>query len=57
MSSATHAGPSGGVGDAASTGIAGISPPKTVKELNVAKPTCALDPTATAAVPTMTLGV
>ena len=57
ISRATHTGPSGGVGTAASTGSAGISPPKTVKELNVANPTCALDPTATAAVPTITLGV
>ena len=38
MSSATHAGPSGGLGAAASTGSAGMSPPKTVNELNVAKP-------------------
>ena len=51
ISSATHTGPSGGVGTAASTGSAGMSPPKTVNELNVAKPTWALDPTATAAVP------
>ncbi len=56
MSSATHTGPSGGRGTAASTGRAGMSPPNTVNELNVAKPMCALDPTATAAVPTMTLG-
>src|SRR3954469_11323745 len=56
MSSATQTGPSGGEGTAASTGTAGTSPPRTVKELNVASPMCALDPTATAAVPTMTLG-
>ena len=56
MSRATHTGPSGGVGTAASTGRAGMSPPNTVKELNVANPTWALDPTATAAVPAMTLG-
>ena len=56
ISSATQIGPSGGVGTAASTGSAGMSPPNTVKELNVANPTCALEPTATADVPTMTLG-
>ena len=56
MSSATQAGPSGGLGAAASTGSAGMSPPNTVNELNVAKPRWALDPTAIAAVPTMTLG-
>src|SRR5436305_14912488 len=56
MSNATQTGPRGGVGAAASTGSAGMSPPNTVKELNVAKPRWALDPTATAAVPTMTLG-
>ena len=56
ISSATQTGPSGGVGTAASTGSAGMSPPNTVNELNVASPTCALDPTATAAVPTMTFG-
>ena len=33
-----------------------MSPPNTVNELNVATPTWALDPTATADVPTMTLG-
>ena len=33
-----------------------MSPPNTVNELNVASPTCALDPTATAAVPTITFG-
>ncbi|CFE46886.1 Uncharacterised protein [Mycobacterium tuberculosis] len=38
MSKATHAGPSGGVGAAARIGSAGISPPKTANELNVAKP-------------------
>ena len=38
MSSATHAGPSGGLGAAASSGNAGMSPPNTVNELNVAKP-------------------
>ena len=38
MSSATHTGPSGGVGAAARIGSAGMSPPKTVNELNVAKP-------------------
>jgi hypothetical protein len=38
ISSATHTGPSGGVGTAARIGSAGISPPKTVNELNVAKP-------------------
>ena len=57
MSSATQTGPSGGDGTAASTGTAGTSPPSTVKELNVASPTCALEPTATAAVPTITLGM
>ncbi len=57
INSATQTGPSGGVGTAASTGSAGISPPKTVNELNVANPMCALDPTATAAVPTSTLGM
>ena len=56
MSSATHTGPSGGDGSAASTGSAGMSPPNTVNELNVASPTWALEPTATAAVPTSTLG-
>ena len=56
MSSATHTGPSGGCGAAASTGRAGMSPPKTVNELKVAKPRCALDPTAIAAVATMTFG-
>ena len=56
ISSATHTGPSGGVGTAASTGSAGMSPPNTVNELNVANPTCALEPTATAAVPTITFG-
>src|SRR4029077_2264776 len=56
ISSATHTGPSGGDGTAASTGSAGMSPPSTVNELNVASPTCALDPTATAAVPTITFG-
>ncbi len=56
MSSATHTGPSGGLGTAANTGKAGISPPNTVNELNVAKPMWALEPTATAAVPTITLG-
>ncbi len=57
MSKATQTGPSGGEGTAASTGTAGTSPPSTVKELNVASPTCALEPTATAAVPTITLGM
>ncbi len=33
-----------------------MSPPNTVNELNVANPTWALDPTATADVPTITLG-
>ena len=56
MSSATHTGPSGGLGTAARIGSAGRSPPNTVNELNVAKPRCALEPTATAEVPTMTLG-
>ncbi len=54
--SATQTGPRGGVGTAASTGSAGMSPPNTVNELNVASPTWALEPTATAAAPTMTLG-
>src|SRR5882757_6809897 len=54
--SPTQAGPSGGVGRAASTGSAGTSPPSTVNELNAAKPMCALEPTAMAAVPTMTFG-
>ena len=57
MSSATQIGPSGGVGAAANTGTAGMSPPNTVNELNVANPICALEPTAIAAVPTMTLGM
>src|SRR4051794_16406544 len=56
ISNATHTGPSGGDGTAASTGSAGMSPPNTVNELNVANPTCALDPTATAAVPIITFG-
>src|SRR6478735_2607977 len=56
ISSATQIGPSGGVGTAASTGSAGMSPPNTVNELNVARPTWALDPTATAEVPTRTFG-
>src|ERR1700743_2908259 len=56
ISSATQAGPSGGCGAAASTGRAGMSPPKTVNELNVAKPKWALDPTAIAAVATITFG-
>ena len=56
ISNATHTGPSGGVGTAASTGSAGTSPPSTVNELKVASPTCALDPTATADAPTMTFG-
>src|SRR4029077_14619604 len=47
---------SGGDGTAASTGSAGMSPPNTVNELKVASPTCALDPTATAAVPIITFG-
>jgi hypothetical protein len=34
----TQIGPSGGVGVAASTGSAGMSPPKTVNALNVATP-------------------
>ena len=38
MSRATHTGPSGGLGAAARIGSAGMSPPKTVNELNVAKP-------------------
>ena len=33
-----------------------MSPPNTVNELKVAKPTCALEPTAIAEVPTITLG-
>ena len=49
-------GPRGGVGAAANTGSAGMSPPKTVNALNVARPTWALEPTATAAAPTITLG-
>ncbi|SHW61249.1 Uncharacterised protein [Mycobacteroides abscessus subsp. abscessus] len=57
ISSATHTGPKGGDGTAASTGTAGTSPPSTVKELNVANPTCTLEPTATAAEPTMTFGM
>ena len=56
INSATQTGPSGGDGNAASTGSAGTSPPNTVNELNVASPTWALEPTATAAVPTSTLG-
>src|SRR5262249_51791711 len=56
ISNAIHTGPSGGVGTAARTGSAGTSPPRTVKELKVARPICALDPTATADVPTRTLG-
>src|SRR5271170_5275869 len=56
MSSATQPGPSGGLGAAASTGSAGMSPPNTVNELNVAKPKWALDPTPIAAVATITLG-
>src|SRR5664279_6349393 len=54
--SPTQAGPNGGVGTAASTGRAGTSPPRTVNELKVANPMCALEPTAMAAVPTMTFG-
>ena len=54
--SATQTGPNGGVGAAARIGSAGMSPPNTVNGLNVASPTCALDPTATAAAPTITLG-
>ena len=53
---ATQTGPRGGVGATASIGSAGMSPPNTVNELNVASPTCALDPTATAAAPTITFG-
>jgi len=53
---ATHTGPSGGVGTAASTGSAGTSPPNTVNALKVARPTWALEPTATAAAPSATLG-
>ncbi|CDQ45467.1 hypothetical protein BN1047_03363 [Mycolicibacterium neoaurum] len=34
-----------------------MSPPSTVNELNVASPMWALDPTATAAVPTNTFGM
>src|SRR6476659_2773996 len=56
ISSATQTGPSGGVGAAARIGSAGMSPPNTVKELNVANPTCALEPTAIADVPTITFG-
>ena len=56
MSNATQIGPSGGVGTAARIGSAGMSPPKTVNELNVAKPIWALEPTATAAAPSTTLG-
>ena len=56
ISRATHTGPSGGVGRAARIGNAGMSPPNTVNALNVAKPICALEPTAIAAAPTTTLG-
>ena len=56
ISSATHTGPSGGVGTAARMGSAGMSPPNTVKALNVAKPIWALEPTAIAAAPITTLG-
>ena len=56
ISRATHTGPSGGAGTAARIGRAGISPPKTVNALKVANPIWALDPTATAAAPTTTLG-
>src|SRR6201747_821163 len=57
ISNATQIGPSGGEGTAANTGSAGMSPPNTVNELNVANPTWALEPTATAAVPTITFGM
>lgn len=50
-------GPNGGVGTAASTGTAGMSPPNTVNELKAANPTWALDPTAMAEAPTITLGM
>ena len=56
ISSATHTGPSGGVGAAARIGSAGMSPPNTVNALKVANPMCALEPTAIAAAPTTTLG-
>ena len=56
ISSATQTGPSGGVGAAARIGSAGMSPPNTVNELNVANPTWALEPTAIADVPTITFG-
>ncbi len=56
MSNATHIGPSGGVGTAARIGNAGMSPPKTVNELKVAKPIWALEPTATAAAPSTIFG-
>ena len=44
------------MGAAARMGNAGMSPPNTVKALNVANPICALEPTATAAAPSTTLG-
>ena len=56
ISNATNTGPSGGVGTAARMGSAGMSPPNTVKELKVANPMWALEPTATAEAPTITLG-
>ncbi|SHT48279.1 Uncharacterised protein [Mycobacteroides abscessus subsp. abscessus] len=54
--SATQAGPSGGVGTAARMGTAGSCPPNTAKALKVAVPTCALEPTASAQEPRITLG-
>ncbi len=56
ISSATHMGPSGGVGAAARIGKAGMSPPNTVNELKVANPMWALDPTAIAEAPMITFG-
>ncbi|SKV98199.1 Uncharacterised protein [Mycobacteroides abscessus subsp. massiliense] len=53
---ATHAGPRGGVGTAARIGTAGSCPPKTANALKAAVPTFALDPTASAQAPRMTLG-